>query len=151
MPTFVALFFLAVVSLVSALQLPQQSAQAELAAADAGATSLLAYRQAVIDYLNANPGFTGTVPDASLALPWGYVRDPRWTHLVQSGSTLYVYEASPGSPRTGQLLDQLYRKSVSSFMVGRNAGGTLVSANGFATGVLVPPAVPNGAILIVGK
>jgi hypothetical protein len=91
------------------------------------------------------------VPDASLSFPWGYVRDARWTHLVLAGGALYVYEVSANSPRTDQMLDLLYRKTLSSFMVGRNAGGTLVSANGLATGVAVPAAVPNGAILIFGK
>ena len=151
MPTFLALFYLAVLAALSALYLPGQKVQAETAVADAGATSLLVYRQAVIDYLNANPGFTGTVPDSSLAWPWGYVRDPRWTHVVQAGSALYVYEAGTSGAGRDQLLDQLYRKTVSSFMVGRNAAGTLVSTNGFATGVAVPPAVPNGAILVFGK
>jgi hypothetical protein len=151
MPTFIALFFVAAVAMASTLYLPQQKAQAELALADAGATSLLAYREAVIDYLNANPGFTGTVPDSALSFGWGYARDARWTNLVQVGSALYVYEKTPGSEHTDQVLDQLYRKTVSSFMVGRNAGGLLVSANGFATGVAVPAAVPNGAILMVGK
>lgn len=151
MPTVIALFFLASVSLMSAMYLPSQKVQVELSVADAGATSLLAYRQSVIDYLNANPSFTGSVPDASVTFPWGYVRDPRWTNIVQPGGTLYVYESTANSPNTSQVLDQLYRRTMSSFMVGRNSGGQLVSANGFATGVTVPAAVPNGSLLIVGK
>lgn len=151
MPQVIALFFLAIVALTSALYLPAQKAQGEVAIADAGATSLLAYRQAVIDYLNANPTFTGTVPDASMTFPWGYVRDPRWTNHVLSGGTLYVFEAAAYSPRTDQVLDQLYRKTMQSFSVGRNSGGQLVGATGFSTGILVPAAVPNGALLIVGK
>lgn len=151
MPTVIALFFLAIMSLMSAMYLPVQKVQAERSIADAGATSLLAYRQAVIDYLNANPTFTGTVPDTSLTFPWGHVRDARWTNVVQAGGTLYVFEAFANSQNSSQVLDQLYRKTMSSFMVGRNSGGQLVSANGFATGVTVPAAVPNGALLIVGK
>lgn len=151
MTTAIAMFFLAAVSLVSATWLPAQTVQAEIAVADAAATSLLAYRQAVIDFLNANPAFAGTVPDGSLVFPWGYRRDARWTHLVQGGGTLYVYEARPNPPATSQLLDQLYRKTLTSFTVGRNAAGTLVSANGFTTGIPVPAVVPNGAILIVGR
>jgi hypothetical protein len=151
MPQVVALFFLAIVSLTSALYLPAQKAQGEVAVADAGASSLLAYRQGVIDYLNGNPSFTGTVPDASITFPWGYVRDPRWTNYVQSGGTLYVFEATAHSPRTDQVLDQLYRKTMKSFSVGRNNAGQLVGATGVATGILVPAAVPDGALLIVGK
>lgn len=151
MPTAVAIFFVSIIALLSAMYVPAQEARSELVVANARATSLLAYREAVVDYLNANPTFTGTVPDASLTYPWGYVRDTAWTNVVLSGGTLYVYEATANSPNTDQVLDQLYRKTLSSFMVGRNSSGTLVSANGFATGVTVPVAVPNGALLIVGK
>lgn len=151
MPQVIALFFLAIVSLTSALYLPAQKAQGEVAVADAGATSLLAYRQGVIDYLNTNPSFTGTVPDASITFPWGYVRDPRWTNYVQSGGTLYVFETSANSSHTDQVLSQLYRKTMQSFSVGRNIAGQLVGATGLSTGIVVPAAVPNGALLIVGK
>jgi hypothetical protein len=151
MPTAVAFLFLAAVSLVSATLLPAQAVRGELSVADAGATSLLAYRQAVLDFLNASPAFAGTVPDAALAFTWGYRRDPRWTNFVQSGGTLYVYEASPDPVRTSQVLGQLHRKTLSSFSVGRNAAGTLVSANGFGTGIAVPAVVPDGAIVMIGR
>ena len=151
MPQVIALFFVAIVALTSALYLPAQQAKGQVAVADAGATSLLAYRQGVIDYLNTNPSFTGTVPDASVTFPWGYVRDPRWTNYVQSGGTLYVFEVTAHSARTDQVLDQLYQKTMKSFSVGRNSAGQLVGATGYATGILVPAAVPNGALLIVGK
>jgi hypothetical protein len=151
MPTMIALFFVAVVAMLSAMQVPAREAAVAEGIADAGATSLLAYREGVIDYLNANPTFAGTVPTASVTFPYGYTADARWTNLVVSGGTLYVYEATAFSPNTGLVLDKLYTKTLSSFMVGRNSGGLLVSAKGFATGITVPAAVPNGALLIVGK
>jgi PilM len=150
MPFVASMFFIAMVSLLGALYVPAQQAQAAYAIADVGATSLLAYRESVINYLNGNPGFTGTAADSSLTFIWGYQRDSRWTHIV-SGGTLYVYEAIANAPNTSLLLDQLYRKTASSYMVGRNVSGTLISANGFSTGVTVPASVPNGALLIVGK
>lgn len=104
----------------------------------------------MVDYLNTHPGFTGTVPDAALTFPWGYRRDARWTHLAQPGNTLFVYEAST-PVRPAPVLDQLDRKTLHSFMVGRNTRGRLVSANGFATGIAVPAAVPDGAVMIVGR
>lgn len=151
MPQVIALFFVAIVALTSALYLPARQAKGEVAVADAGATSLLAYRQGVIDYLNTNPSYTGKVPDTVITFPWGYVRDPRWTNYVQSGGTLYVFEMTAHSAHTDQVLDQLYQKTMKSFSVGRNSGGQLVGASGYATGILVPVAVPNGALLIVGK
>ena len=141
-------FFISMMSLVGALYVPVQQAQTNLAVADFSSTSFLAYREALIDYLNANPGFTGVVADSSLTYPWGYQRDPRWTNVVSG--TLYVYEVSPNSPNTTLLLERLYQKTDKSFMVGRNVSGMLISANGFSTGVTVPAAVPNGTILIAG-
>jgi hypothetical protein len=145
-----SIFFVAMVSLLGALYVPTQQAQAAHAVADMSATSLLAYRESVINYLNLTPNFAGSVPDTSLTLLWGYVRDSRWTNIVINGQ-LYVYEVNANSPNTSLLLDQLYQKTASSFMVGRNVSGTLVSANGFSTLIIVPTAVPNGALLMVGK
>jgi hypothetical protein len=148
MPLVAALFFIAMVSLAAAMHVPAQEAQRIQAVANVGATSALAYRESVINYLNSNPGFAGTVPDSSLTFIWGHVRDARWTNVVNGGA-LYVYESTPSN--TPGLLDELYRKTMASYMVGRNASGFLVSAKGFGTGVVVPATVPNGAILIVGK
>lgn len=148
MPLVAALFFVAMVALQAALHVPAREAQMTRAVANVGATSVLAYREAVINYLNANPGFSGPVPDASLTLLWGHQRDVRWTNIVTAG-TLYVYETSVS--RGPGLIEELYRKTMSSYMVGRNVSGFLVSAKGLATGRSVPAAVPNGAILMVGK
>ena len=148
MPLVVSMFFVAMVALLSALYVPAQEARMSLASADVAATSALAYRESLIDYLNANPTVTGTVPDASLTPLWGHQRNPRWTNTVSSG-TLFVYESSPSN--TPELLHELYRKTLSSYTVGRNASGFLVSAKGFATGIPVPALVPDGAILIVGQ
>lgn len=148
MPLVAVLFFIAMVSLAAAMHVPAQEAQMVKAVANVRATSALAYRESVINYLNSNPGFSGTVPDSDLTYVWGHVRDARWTNLVSSGA-LYVFEASASN--TPGLLDELYTKTMASYMVGRNVAGSLVSAKGFGTGVAVPAAVPNGAILIVGK
>ena len=150
MPLLIALVFVALAALASARVVPAQAARYEIAAADAAATSFLAYRQGVIDYLNANPTFTGTVPDAVITFPWGYVRDPRWTNLVPSGGTLYVFEASAHSSHTDQVIDQLQRKALRSATVGRNTAGRLVGATGLV-GLTVPAAVPEGALLMIGK
>lgn len=153
MPVMASLFFIAMVALIGALNIPAQEAQVKNSLADVGATSFLAYRESVINYLNATPGFTsGTVPDSSLTFLWGYQRDTRWTNMV-SGGALYTYVVA-NSANTDELLDKLYRKTESSFMVGRNTGGQLISANGFATGISIPtttPPIPVGSILIVGK
>ena len=151
MPLAFALFFVAMVALTSAVYLPARQAEAQVSLADATATSLLAYRQGVIDYLNANPGFAGTVPDAAITFPWGYVRDGRWSNHVPGAGRLYVYEAGGHLAHADQVLDQLYRKTLQSFSVGRNVGGRLVGATGLATGIVVPASVPDGVLLMVGR
>lgn len=149
MPVLASLFFVAMVSLLGALYAPAQKVQADEAIADVTATSILAYRESVINYLNANPSYSGTVPDSSLTYIWGYQRDLRWTNIVSTG-TLYVYSVA-STADIPLLLDRLYRKTATSFMVGNNVSGRLISANGFSTGITVPPAVPSGVVLIVGK
>jgi hypothetical protein len=156
MPTMASLMFIALIALMSALYVPEQEARANDAIADSAATSFLGYRESVITYLNSNPSTaTGTVPDASLTYPWGYSRDTRWTNTyTASGGTLVVYEATANTAGLSTVLDQLYRKTNKSFSVGRkSADGTsqLISANGFATGIILPASVPNGAIAMVGK
>lgn len=148
MPLVVSMFFIAMMALLEALYLPARDAQVMQAKADVAATSALAYRESVINYLNVNPNFIGTVPDASLTYLWGYTRDARWTHIVNA-NTLYVYESAPSN--NALLMDAIYSKTFKSYMVGRNVSSRLVSANGLATGIVVPAVVPDLAILISGK
>jgi len=148
MATLGALFFVALTAFVGALYLPAEKAELEDRVASVRATSLLAYRESVINYLNANPSFTGTVPDSSLTFPWGYVRDSRWTNLVPAAGTLYVYSTATD---LGLVEDHLYRKTLRSFMVGRKVAGQLVAANGFATGITLPAAIPDGALVFAGR
>ncbi len=153
----VSLFFVAMLALVSSLYVPAQQEQADAAIANAAATSFLSYRESVIDYLNAHPGTASiTIPDSSLTYPWGYQRDARWTNYVPAAGagTLVIYEATPNTQGLSTMLDALYSKTEKSFTVGRKAvdgSGTLLSANGFATGITLPTSVPNGAIVMIGQ
>lgn len=148
MPLLIVTFFIAMTAMITALNAPQQAVDRQTVIADATATSLLAYREGVINYLNANSGFSGVVTDALFTPLTGAVRNTRWTNVV-SGGSLYVYETSLSN--TPYILDQIYLKTNKSFMVGRNSSGFLVSANGIASGIAVPGVVPNGAVTIVGR
>lgn len=150
MPLVVAMFLLAVLSLVTAGALPAQQAAREQARADAAATSFLAYREAVLDYLAAHPGFAGTAGDASLTWPWGYVRDGRWSHVVQPDGALYVYQAA-GTPPVPLLLTELQRRASKPWLLGRASAGQLVDAGGVTIGITLPPAVPAGAVVLSGR
>lgn len=149
MPLAFALLLLAAIALLEVAQLPAQEARREEARADIAAASFLAYREAVLDHLNANPGFVGTVADAALLFPWGHVRDARWSHLAEPAGTLYVYQASGAAPPL--LLDTLQRRTGNSFLLGRAGGGQLVTASGVTVAISVPTAVPAGAVVLVGR
>lgn len=150
MPLVVAMFALAILALLTASELPARQALGEQARADAAATSFLAYREAVLDHLAAHPGFAGTAADTALSWPWGYVRDGRWSHVAQPDGALFVYQAA-GTPPAPLLLAELQRKASQPFLLGREAGGQLVSASGAAIGLPLPPGVPPGAVVLAGR
>lgn len=151
MPLMVIIFFVSLMAVVNVLALPKMEANAAAAVADVRAVNMLAYKAAVIEYLNANAGFSGQVLDASITLPTGMVRDPRWVSSVNN-NVLYVYEQTPSNAKG--LLDLIYQKSNNSILVGTSNGTVLVNAKGYTTGVPIPvltPVVPTGAIVIVGR
>lgn len=150
MPLVLAIFLLATVALLQAGALPAQEAQLQQARADAAATSFLAYREAVLDYLVLHPGFTGSAPDAVLAWPWGYARDGRWSHVVQPDGSLFVFQAA-GTTAPPLLLAELQRKASQPWLLGRESGGQLVSARDPSIRLPVPPAVPAGALVLAGR
>ncbi len=150
MPLALALFLLATLSLLQAGTLPAQQAQFEQARADAAATSFLAYREAVLDYLALHPGFTGTAPDAALPWPWGYAHDGRWSHVVQPDGSLFVYQAA-GTTAPSLLLAELQRKAWQPWLLGRESGGQLVSGIDPSIQLPVPTAVPPGAVVLAGR
>ncbi len=118
--------------------------------AEVSATNLMAYRKSVVRYLEVNSTATGTISDASLAAFWlpGYTRDANWTNLISS-NTLYVYSTAP----TRGTLEVLSEKSNNSLLMGRkhDSNGRLISARGFDTGINLPAAIPNNAIVILGR
>lgn len=115
---------------------------------DVAATNFLAYREAVVRYLNVNPTATGTVADGSLTWTLGYIRDTRWTHVI-TGGQLYVY--STGSPPAGMV--QMVKSKTSGYlMVGlKNASGNLVNGTGSIITTTLPGSIPVGALVFVGR
>jgi hypothetical protein len=112
---------------------------------------MLAYKSALITYLNSNPTYAGVIPDSSITLPTGMNRDSSWTNVVTSG-VLYVYEAVPSG--TQNLLDAIYLKSNNSYLVGKKVGSNYVNAKGYTTSTFPstsPSTVPDGAIVIIGR
>lgn len=150
-PLWISAVFLALVTFYVGQDLPRKEAAHVAATADVSATSLLAYRSAVLAYLTANPAAVGSIADTALAPHWlpGYVRRPDWNNLI-SGGTVFVYSATPMSNGTAFALQN---KSGESLLVGtKNAStGRLQSATGIDTGINLPAAIPNGAVVMMGR
>jgi len=147
----VIIFSVALMSALSVIWLPEKEAAAAVFVSDVRAVNMLSYKSAVVAFLNVNAGYSGQVLDASITLPTGMVRDPRWVSVVNN-NVLYVFEQSPSNSKG--LLDLIYKKTSNSILVGTSNGSFLVNAKGYTTGVPIPamtPAVPSGAIVIVGR
>jgi hypothetical protein len=116
-----------------------QSYQAET---ETIAVNMAIYRNAVVEYAEAHPGFEGAVPDAQLNLPTWFRRFSAVQNLV-SGGRAYVF----ASPRSGlvSLLDARYE----SLMVGTNIAGSLSSARASGSVMALPSSIPDKSVVIV--
>lgn len=135
------------IAIVSSSTVPAELHNKSVLIADVTATNFVAYRAAVIDYKNNNPGATGTIADTSLTFLPGYIRDGRWTNLIQS-NTLYVYSTSTVET---QAKTMIFTKNGNSLSVGtKSAASHLISPYGEDTGIVLPASIPQGVITIVG-
>lgn len=131
-----------------AITQPKEIANRNNVAADVAAANFWSYRSSVVSYLNTNPGATGTIPDTSLTWQMGYIRNPVWTNVVQSG-TLYTYATTGLSPAT---VDAIAKRGGRSMMIGiAQTGGTMTSLTGAASGLTIPGSVPVGAVVVIGN
>lgn len=150
-PLWIVSVFISLIALYTAFDVPRQTEFNTQITADVSATNFIAYRQAVQRYVQANPGASGTISDASLAPFWltGYVRDANWTNSI-SGGAMYVYSTAAVPTTT---LNLISNKSGDSALVGikNTATGRLQSANGFDTGIVLPGWIPNNALVVMGN
>lgn len=150
-PLFIVIFFGSLYAAYSAADIPKEQAFSIEAKANVEATNYIAYRKAVLRYLEANPSASGVISDVALApyyLP-GYIRNPNWTNLVSSG-TVFVYATTEPSIN---VMSTVYKKSNESLLIGKKSASTghLVSMTGIDTGVILPVSIPNNALVILGK
>lgn len=131
-----------------AVSVPAQQQKTITLTADVTATNFYAYRAAVINYQTANPGATGTIADGSMTFLPGYIRDARWTNLIQGG-TIFVYSTGTASI---DAMANVYQKGGKSLLIGKKGtSGNLISATGTDTGIVLPAAITVGAMTIVGN
>lgn len=132
----------------SAITQPKEIALRNAVAGQSAATNFWAYRSAVATYQYNNPGFTGTIPDASVTFPMGYVRNLAWTNTVQSG-VLYTYSNTTLNSTT---VDAIASRGGRTMMIGIAASGnTMTSVSGAASGFSIPSSIPVGAVVVIGN
>ncbi len=113
--------------------------------ASAQTDNFMVYRAAVMSYAEINPAATGTIANALLPLPAGFISLGNWTNTL-TASTIYVYSstgtegailaAQPGAPW------------LRDWIAGYNQNGTWVTGSGAGTGIL-PGYIPNGSVTAV--
>ena len=111
-------------------------------------TTFHLYREAVANWLDANPGYSGTIPVSALILPPGTVIPPMFGNTV-SGGVAWVWIPPPSSLiySPDAVMGPEFAKSFGSLLVGVNKNGTFMSPSGISVSIGVPSFVPNGAIV----
>ncbi|NVZ63631.1 type IV pilus biogenesis protein PilM [Pseudomonas gingeri] len=104
------------------------------------AYNLLAYRNALANYAQANTGVTGRVADASLSLPSWFIHLSGVDGYIVAGDSFAFYASPPAG-----LVTQLAVLTDASTSVGYVSAGHLISPNSGATAIIIPPNVPDGA------
>jgi len=81
------------------------------------------YRYAVLNYMENNTTFTGTVPDSALHLPPNFVKLGDWTNLVQGGF-IVIYSASPSGLLSSAIL---IKSNTTDKAISYTANGRVIS------------------------
>ena len=116
----------------------------EGATQDSLSRNFLVYRSAVAEFSKSNPGLDGMPDDTVLNLPTWFIKPAGVASYISAG-TAYTYLndiAQSGMPSKLAELTQ-------SMAIGINHAGLLVSPSAGPTGIIIPGAVPEGAIVAV--
>ena len=116
----------------------------EAATLDSLCRNFLVYRSAVTEFSKSNPGFGGMPDDSALNLPTWFIKPAGVASYISAG-TAYTYLNDIIQPGLPSRLVELTQ----SMAIGVNNTGILVSPYAGPTGITVPGAVPNGAIVAV--
>lgn len=124
----------------------QQQAQrvSDYATLDSLGRNFLVYRSAAAGFAQSNPGFSGMPTDSALNLPAWFVKPVGVASYIAAGTT-YTYFSGVAPPGMPSVLVDLTQSTV----VGVKRSGTLISPVTGATGITIPPAIPEGAIVAV--
>lgn len=144
--TLIPLIFIALLAITATADLKAQPSPHKIRA-DAAAQSMAIYRQAVINWANANPAApTQTVPDASLVFSYGYTKNFPWTNTVTAGHG-WIYTSDSSIVSHGGMVTSLISRSDHSLFAGVNVGGYVWSPRTGATSLPVPATIPVGSLV----
>jgi len=112
------------------------------------ATLFQLYREAVSNYLDSNPGFSGTISVSALILPVGTIIPPMFGNSVSGGvAWCWIAPSSTIVYSPSAVMGPEFARSFGSLLVGVNKNGTFSSPSGIPVSIVVPSFVPNGAIV----
>lgn len=122
----------------------QAQRDSDFATLDSLSRNFLVYRSAAAVFAQSNPGFSGIPSDSELNLPQWFVRPVGVESYIAAGTTYTYFNgvAPPGMP--SRLVDL-----TQSMFIGVKRSGTLFSPATGATGIALPSAIPEGAIVAV--
>ncbi|MBA6068121.1 type IV pilus biogenesis protein PilM [Pseudomonas mosselii] len=109
----------------------------------ARASAMIVYRGAVVEYVNNNHGFYGSVPNSVLSIPAWYTPRAEIKNFVQGGVSYVYHELAPNG------LVGVLANEVESVGVGTNVNGVLISPRAGDTGIILPAAIPRNATVIL--
>ncbi len=135
---FLTLYMMLMTSWLNAIAV---SATASMMTATAG--HLAIYSSLVSEYAQANPGYTGSVSDASAAFPSWFQRLPCESNYV-SGGTAFVY-STPSSRAAGMAM----ARQIGGSSTGIDDSGTLTVPGLGATGIALPGVIPTGSLVVM--
>ena len=123
----------------------EQSVQlSDFATLDSLSRNMLVYRSAAAEYAKGNTAFSGVPPDAALNLPAWFSKPTGVVTLITAGqSYTYFYGEAPAG------LPAALAERTQSILIGVNRSGVLVSPSSGQTGVPLPSAIPEGAVVAV--
>jgi hypothetical protein len=101
------------------------------------------YGTAVSNWAQSNTSFTGTVSDATLALPSWIWHRSNVSNYVATG-TSYIYVTTPQGCNNDNLVSALTAKGIRGGFVKTGQYYKGITANG-----TVPGSVPNGSVVII--
>lgn len=141
---WVILMILIIATGVSVETQNQEQRAFDYATLDSLSRNFLVYRSAATGFARSNPTFSGIPNDSALSLPAWFVKPLGVESYIAAGTTYTYFNGVAPSGMSSALVDL-----TQSAVVGVKRSGMLISPVAGATGISIPPAVPEGAIVAV--